>query len=87
MILGFDLNSPLVCEGIVGDGCGGGRIFSIVDGILKAYDPQSKEEIVLLKDIKNAKTLSKKACTLFIECENQKIEFDLPSMKATIEKF
>ncbi|MCF6340050.1 MAG: thiamine biosynthesis protein ThiF [Sulfurimonas sp.] len=82
----FDLNLPLVCEGIIGDGCGGGRIFFIKDGILKAYDPQSEKEVVLLEKIENVKLLSKKACTLFIECQNEKIEFDLPSMKATTIK-
>jgi len=76
----FDLDSPLVCEGIIGDGCGGGRIFMIEDNTLKAYDPQSKECIILLKDIYRPKLISKKACILFIECENEKFEFDLSIM-------
>ncbi len=86
MILGFNLNNPLLCEGIIGDGCGGGRLFGIEDGILRAFDPQSEEIIVLLEDIKEPKSITKKACTLFIECQNEKIEFDLPSMKATTTK-
>lgn len=80
MIHGFNVDDKLICEGIIGDGCGGGRFFMIEDGILKAYDPQSKEVIILLEDIKLPKSISKKACTLFIECENESFEFDLPTM-------
>jgi hypothetical protein len=87
MIHGFDLDSPLVCEGIVGDGCGGGRIFSIEEGTLKAYDPQSQDSTILLENIKEANSISKKACILFIKCKDEKIEFDLPTMRATIKKF
>ena len=83
MIHGFDLNSPLVCEGIVGDGCGGGRIFHIKDDTLFAYDPKTKEEIPLLQDIQGAKSISKKACIITIECEDEILEFDLPSMRVT----
>ena len=85
MIHGFD--EKLTCEGIIGDGCGGGRFFTIDDNTLKAYDPQTKETIVLLESVNDAKSISKKACTIFIECENESIEFDLPTMTATIKKF
>lgn len=81
MTAGFDLDSPLVCEGIVGDGCGGGRIFHIENSCLKAYDPQTKESILLLEKIQTPKEMSKKSCTIFIECENELIKFDLSSMK------
>jgi len=77
MIDGFDLNDPLVCEGIVGDGCGGGRIFFIKDEALYAHDPLSKENRELLKNIKNAKNISKRGCIITIECQEQNIEFDL----------
>jgi hypothetical protein len=77
---GFDLDSPLVCEGIIGDGCGGGRIFFVEESILKAYDPQSKSEITLLKNLLNARAVHKSGCKIFIECLNEKIEFDLSSM-------
>lgn len=73
----FDLNDPLVCEGIVGDGCGGGRIFFIKDETLYAHDPLSKENRELLKDIKDAKSISKRGCIITVECQEQKIEFDL----------
>jgi len=81
MIHGFDLNNPLTCEGIVGDGCGGGRLFVIEDNMLKAYDPQTKESITLLEDIEHPKKISKSACIVSIECESEIIEFDLSLMK------
>lgn len=84
MIAGFDLNSPLVCEGIIGDGCGGGRFFVVKDSVLKAYDPQSKESIVLLKDVSDAISISKKACIITIKCEGQIIEFDLSLMSKRV---
>ena len=78
---GFDLNSPLVCEGIIGDGCGGGRLFIVMDESLKAYDPQTKETFTLLEPVVNAKKISKNACIITVECEAKTIEFDLSSMK------
>ena len=85
MIHGFD--EKLTCEGIIGDGCGGGRVFTIDENKLKAYDPQSKETVVLMDNVIGAKAINKKACTIFIECENEHIEFDLPTMTSTIKKF
>lgn len=81
MINGFDLKDPLVCEGIVGDGCGGGRLFFIEDETLYAHDPLSKENRELLTNIKKAKNISKKGCIITIECEEQKIEFDLSKVE------
>ncbi|HFB54221.1 MAG TPA: thiamine biosynthesis protein ThiF, partial [Sulfurimonas autotrophica] len=46
MIPGFSKDSPLVCEGIIGDGCGGGRFFAVEDETLFAYDPLTQERIV-----------------------------------------
>ena len=82
----LDTNNPLVCEGIIGDGCGGGRIFVVEDSTLKAYDPQTEESIVLLDDISLPKKVSKKACIITIECENENIEFDLSAMHKSIKK-
>lgn len=81
----FDLDNPLVCEGIIGDGCGGGRLFFVEDETLKAYDPQSKEVINLLTDVKDAKKVSKKGCVVTIECELKLIEFDLSSMSTSVK--
>jgi hypothetical protein len=66
--------------GIIGDGCGGGREFIVEDGILRAYDEQSGESIVLLKKLKNVIAISKKACVITLTCRDEKIEFDLSSM-------
>ena len=79
----FDLDSPLVCEGIVGDGCGGGRLFIVENERLFAYDPQTKESTTLLESVRNAKKISKNACIITLECENRNIEFDLSAMKET----
>lgn len=82
MIHGFDLESPFVCEGIMGDGCGGGRIFFIEDETLYANDPVSRENIVLLQNIKGAKKISKSACIITVECEDENIKFNLSTMSA-----
>jgi hypothetical protein len=81
MIHGFDLNNPLICEGIVGDGCGGGRLFMVEDTKLKAYDPITKEYFILLEDIQKPLSISKKACLVTIICENETIKFNLSKMK------
>lgn len=86
MTHGFDLNDALVCEGIVGDGCGGGRIFHIDEGVLFAYDPVSCEEIRLVENLEHPISLSKKSCTITIECKEHTIEFDLSSMRQTLRK-
>jgi len=82
VISSFDLSNPLVCEGIIGDGCGGGRIFFIDNETLYAHDPLSKENRELLKNIKKAKKISKKGCLITIECKDEKIEFDLSRVSA-----
>lgn len=78
---GFDLNDPLICEGIIGDGCGGGRLFMIQDAKLKAYDPTIKSSKVLLEGIEKALRISKKVCIITIVCEDSNIEFDLSKMR------
>jgi len=77
---GFDLDSALVCEGIVGDGCGGGRIFYIQDKKLFAYDPHAKAKIQIQGEIKDALRISKKACVITIECKNKIINIDLSKL-------
>lgn len=78
---GFDVDSPLVCEGIIGDGCGGGRLFVVENETLFAYDPQTKESITLLESVLNAKKITKKACIVTIECKSKNRKFDLSNMK------
>lgn len=79
MIAGFE--DKLACEGIVGDGCGGGRIFFIDEDSLNVYDPTTKEQMKLCDEIKDAKSISKKACIITIECEDESINFDLSLMR------
>ena len=81
MIHGFNVENDLVCEGIIGDGCGGGRLFIVQDEKLQAYDPQTQSFIVLLEDVLNAVKISKKACLITIVCRDKSIVFDLSKMK------
>ena len=76
----FDLDSPLVCEGIVGDGCGGGRLFMVENETLKAYDPTTKEKFTLLENIVDAQKISKSRCIITIEFLEKIVKFDLSSM-------
>lgn len=73
-------SSKVSCIGIVGDGCGGGREFIIENDILFAHDPQSGKNTTLLKGIKGALNISKKACILSIICENESFKYDLSKM-------
>ncbi|WP_304546089.1 thiamine biosynthesis protein ThiF [Sulfurimonas microaerophilic] len=82
MMDGFDLESALVCEGIIGDGCGGGRIFFVEDQKLQVYDPFTKESRVLLGDLKNVIRISKSGCIITIEEERKNTEFDLSTLKS-----
>ena len=79
MIAGF--KSDIYCEGIIGDGCGGGRFFVVEDGELIAHEPNTKENIILLKNIHTAKKISKMGCIITIECQNETIKFDLSLLK------
>ena len=77
---GFDLDSPLVCEGIVGDGCGGGRIFFVEDRTLFVYDPFTKDKISLLENIVDAVQIVKSACIITITTKSKTIRFDLSKL-------
>lgn len=79
MIAGFE--DKLHCEGIVGDGCGGGRVFYIDDNTLYAHDPLTKENINLLDGLIDAKSVSKQACIVTIECEKETVKFDLSLLR------
>lgn len=78
MIAGFE--DKLHCEGIVGDGCGGGRIFYIDANALHVYDPTTKEKMKLFDGFSGARSISKKACVITIECEDEVVKFDLSKM-------
>lgn len=81
MMDGFNLSDPLVCEGIIGDGCGGGRIFMVIESSLFAYDPTTKEKLLLLENIRDAKAISKSACIITIETKTRDIFFDLSALQ------
>jgi len=76
----LDVTSTIMCEGVIGDGCGGGRKFIVADEKLIAYDEQTDESILLLEDVKNALSISKKACIITITCRDEVIRFDLSSL-------
>lgn len=69
------------CEGIIGDGCGGGRIFFTCKGALKTYDPLTKEVITLEQNLQEPQNISKKGCHLFFTCKLQEMVFDLSKME------
>ncbi|MEA1984007.1 MAG: thiamine biosynthesis protein ThiF [Campylobacterota bacterium] len=79
---GFNLDSPLVCEGIIGDGCGGGRLFLVEEDTLLVYDPMTKEKHKLLTNILNAQEISKSACLITVVCKDETIKFDLSELKS-----
>ncbi|WP_457745968.1 thiamine biosynthesis protein ThiF [Sulfurimonas sp.] len=80
MMDGFDLSASLVCEGIVGDGCGGGRIFFVENEKLQVYDPITKEKILLLQNVKEALSVTKKGCVITVTCKDKNILFDLSTL-------
>ena len=81
MMGGFNPKEHLWCEGIIGDGCGGGRIFFIDEGKLFAYEPNTQEQMLLDENIIDAQAIAKKGCHITIECKGEKIVFDLSSLK------
>ena len=81
MTHGFDMNSALVCEGIIGDGCGGGRIFYVADEKLQVFDPITKESMLLLDEVKNIQKISKHGCIIRLYSEENSIDFNLSNMK------
>ncbi len=72
--------SKLSCYGIPGDGCGGGREFVIENETLFALDPVTKEKITLLQGIKEAISIKKEGCYIFIQTKKEKINFNLSSL-------
>lgn len=81
MTHGFDLNDDLVCEGIIGDGCGGGRIFFIKENSLYVHDPVTKEEMKLYGEFKESQKITKKGCQITITCSKKTLVFDLSKME------
>ena len=72
--------SKLSCYGIPGDGCGGGREFVIEEETLYALDPVTKERIILLEGIKDAKAIEKSGCLIHISTKQNQITFNLSTL-------
>jgi len=81
MIHGFDLENPLVCEGIIGDGCGGGRIFYVEDATLFAYDSLTQESMVLLENIGEVQAIRKQGCIITLVYKEKEQLFDLSTLQ------
>ena len=80
-----------VCAGIMGDGCGGGRLF-IADTFnrkIKAYFPDDGSMRTLLEGVAAPSGISKKGCHLYIASTNthEVIVFDLSKMKSHVMHF
>lgn len=69
------------CEGIIGDGCGGGRIFFTCKDAVKTYDPFTKEVMTLVLHLESPQNISKKGCQIFFTCKQKKMGFDLSKMQ------
>lgn len=87
----LDLLHPSdMCVGIIGDGCGGGRIFIADTGhkMIKVYEPETAEVFVIMQDLNSPKSINKSACILSIETKvkGEIVEFDLSSMTKTIKQ-
>ena len=81
MMDGFDLDSPLVCEGIIGDGCGGGRIFFIESDALWVYDPITEDRMEIFLGLKGVKKISKSGCIIRIFFQDREESFDLSQVR------
>jgi len=80
-----------VCPGIVGDGCGGGRLFiaDTFNNKVKAYYPDDNSMMTLLEDLNEPSGISKKGCELYIANTNahEIVVFDLSKMESRVMEF
>ncbi len=80
-----------VTAGIVGDGCGGGRLFiaDTYNNKVKAYFPDDNSMMTLLEGLSEPGGISKKGCELFIANTNvhQIVVFDLSKMQSRVMRF
>jgi len=80
-----------LCAGVIGDGCGGGRLF-IADTFnkkVKAYFPDDGSMVTLLEGLDEPGGISKKGCELYIANTNahEIIVFDLSKMEKRVMEF
>ena len=80
-----------LCVGIVGDGCGGGRLFiaDTFNNKVKAYFPDDGSMMTLLENLDEPSGISKKGCELFIANTNahEIVVFDLSKMERRVMAF
>lgn len=80
-----------LCVGVIGDGCGGGRMFiaDTFNNKIKAYFPDDGSMITLLEDLHEPSGLSKKGCELFVANTNahEILVFDLSQMQSRVMSF
>jgi thiol-disulfide isomerase/thioredoxin len=80
-----------VCAGIVGDGCGGGRLFiaDTFNNKVKAYYPDDNSMMTLLDGLDEPGGIAKKGCELYIANTNahEIIVFDLSKMEKRVMTF
>ena len=80
-----------VCPGIVGDGCGGGRLFitDTFNNKVKAYYPDDNSMMTLLEGLNEPSGISKKGCELYIVNTNahEIVVFDLSKMEKRVMEF
>ncbi|MGB6020342.1 MAG: hypothetical protein WBF77_12195, partial [Sulfurimonadaceae bacterium] len=80
-----------VCPGIIGDGCGGGRLFiaDTFNNKVKAYYPDDNSMRTLLEGLNEPSGIAKKGCELFIANTNahEIVVFDLSKMEKRVMEF
>ena len=80
-----------LCAGIMGDGCGGGRLFiaDTFNNKVKAYFPDDNSMMTLLEELNEPSGISKKGCELFITNTNahEIVVFDLSKMESKVMEF
>jgi len=80
-----------LCAGIIGDGCGGGRLFiaDTFNNKVKAFYPEDGSMMTLLEDLDEPRGIAKKGCELYIANTNadEIVVFDLSKMQRRVIQF
>ncbi len=80
-----------LCAGLIGDGCGGGRLFiaDTYNNKLKAYFPDDNSMMTLLEGLHEPSDVAKKGCRLYVTNTNahEVVIFDLSSMQKSVMTF
>ena len=80
-----------LCAGVIGDGCGGGRLFiaDTFNNKVKAYFPDDNSMITLLAGLNEPSGIGKNGCELYIANTNahEVVVFDLSKMESRVMEF